>query len=136
MALKRRPPLIRVGILGAKPREDGGPTNAQVGAAHEFGTTKLPVRSFLRVPLAEHLGEYLEAAGAVSPEAFAQIIAAGSFVPWAKKVGIVAENVVADAFDTGGFGKWPPSDMTHKKVARTLVETAQLRNSITSEVKE
>ncbi len=53
-----------------------------------------------------------------------------------KKVAVVAEGIVAEAFDTGGFGQWPPSDMTHKKVHQTLVETQQLRNSITSEVKE
>jgi phage gpG-like protein len=62
------------------------------------------------------------------------VLKSGTFTPWLKKVAVLAEGIVADAFASGGFGKWPPSDMTHKKNHQTLVETQQLRNSITSEV--
>ena len=50
-------------------------------------------------------------------------------------MGAVGESIVQDAFSTGGFGKWKPSRMENKQTKQTLVETQQLRNSITSDVK-
>lgn len=141
-ALKTKPPQTRVGILGDKTvrGKDSGPnagrTNAEVGAAHEFGTTTLPQRSFLRIPISENLQKEMEKSGALDKDALNEVIKSGTLVPWMKKVAVIAEGIVADAFDTGGFGKWQPSDMTRKKNHQTLIETQQLRNSITSEVKE
>jgi phage gpG-like protein len=137
-ALKKKPPSIRVGILGKGARTGGaagGPTNAQVGAWHEFGTTTLPVRSFLRVPLADNLDARLKSAGAFDRAVLNRVIASGSIRPWCEQVAIVAEAIVLEGFDTGGYGKWRPSDMTYKHNAQTLVETGQLRNSISSDVK-
>lgn len=129
-------PEIRVGILGGKAmREDVGPSNAAIGAAHEYGTKRLPQRSFLRVPLTENLDNFLERSGAFDRQTLDEVIRNGTIRPWCVKVAITAEAVVAEAFATGGFGKWTPSDMRNKQVHQTLVETQQLRNSITSEVK-
>lgn len=136
-ALKVKPATARIGILGGKSvRSGGGSTNAEVGAAHEFGTEVLPQRSFLRVPISEHLQKEMEKAGALKPEAIQQILNERSLVPWLKKIAVLAEGIVAKAFDSGGYSKWPPSDMTHKLNKQTLVETQQLRNSISSEVRE
>lgn len=134
-ALNARPPSARVGILGNNSARSGRTTNATVGAAHEFGTSVLPQRSFLRVPISEHLESYLKKSGALNKETFKEVIASGTVTPWMEKVAIVAESIVLDAFDSGGFGKWKSSNMDHKKNKQTLVETGQLRNSITSEVK-
>lgn len=139
-ALKAKPPVARVGILGSSPRKEGeqgrGSSNAEVGAAHEFGTSTLPQRSFLRAPISEHLQSKMESSGALDRDTLDQVIKKGSVMPWLGKVTKLAENIVNEAFDTGGFGKWKQSDMTHKKNHQTLVETQQLRNSISSEVKE
>lgn len=129
-------PVLRIGILGgAGARGDGKVNNAQLGAIHEFGGLKVPMRSFLRMPLTEKLQEYMDSSGAFTPEVVAEIVRSGSIRAWMEKTGAVAERVIADAFATGGFGKWKPSKMTRKKNKQTLVETQQLRNSITSEVK-
>lgn len=131
-----RKPRIRVGVLGNSGRSDGK-SNALIGAAHEFGTTRVPMRSFLRIPLAERLPGALEAAGLTGKEAMEGIVEDGSILPWLKMVAVAAEGVVAEAFDTGGFGKWPPlkaATLRRKRVHQILVETQQLRNSITSEV--
>lgn len=110
--------------------------NAEIGAFHEFGTDKLPVRSFLRFPITAYMGKYLNKSKAFDMAAFKKVLAEGSMVTWLKKVGLVAEVVVSDAFDSGGFGQWRPSNMGPKKNKQTLIETQQLRNSITSEVVE
>lgn len=135
-ALKTDDIKVRIGILGSNHRsEEGAPSNAEIGAKHEFGTSTLPIRSFLRMPITNFLEKYLSKNGAFGKKAMADVIAEGTIRPWMQKVAITSEEVVADAFATGGGGAWQPSNMERKKVQQTLVETQQLRNSITSEVK-
>lgn len=133
-ALNEPLPTGRIGIIGKVSRVDGERTNVEIGIDHEFGTEKLPVRSFLRVPLNEHLSSYIENSEAFHPEVLETVIRERSVMLWMQKIMLLAQNVVLDAFNTGGFGAWKPSDMTRKKNHQTLVETGQLRDSITTEV--
>lgn len=141
-ALKGKVPVAKVGILGshavrtAEEKKEMGPNNAEVGATHEFGTSKLPQRSFLRVPITENLQKYLEKSGALDKNVILQAIKDNSLFTFVKKLGAIGEAISLDSFDSGGFGKWKPSNMEFKKNKQTLVETQQLRNSISSEVKE
>lgn len=140
-ALKKATTLGRIGVLGPKTVRSAvdnkdGLTNAQIGAFAEFGTSKAPQRSFLRIPLMTEFQKELSKSGAFDKEALKAVIAAASFTPWLKKAAIVAEGVVLGAFDSGGYGKWQPSNMQYKSNHNTLIETQQLRNSITSEVPE
>lgn len=136
-AFKGTTPTAQVGIAGGSARKDGK-TNAEVGAVHEYGSATCPMRSFLRMPIAEKLSSYLENSGAFTKETLAEVVRLGSILPWMNKIAITGERVVADAFDTGGFGKWQalnPETLSRKTVHQILVETHQLRDSITSEVK-
>lgn len=135
----KHPPVCQVGILGGKNQRKGRATNAVVGAAHEFGAPArgLPQRSFLRMPLALKLNEQLQDRGAFDNVAAKHVIEAKSLKPWMKKVGLSAVAVILDAFDSSGFGNWPSlkqSTMNKKKTKQILVETQQLRDSITSRV--
>jgi phage gpG-like protein len=157
-ALKNNMSRVRVGVLGGKTirnqvKVEGGKsvnaankrpkgkfdvsTNAAVGAIHEFGSEKMPQRSFLRVPISEKLQERLESAGAFTPDEFSKVVKEASLVPWLHRIAIVAEKIVGDAFATGGFGKWPKwkTKGYENNTGMLLVDTQQLRNSITSEVK-
>lgn len=134
-AFKGKLPIARVGILGGSARGEGQ-SNATIGAVHEFGSEKMPIRSFLRMPLTEMLESKIENSGAYDPKVLKEVIRTGSIVPWVAKLGILGEEVVQDAFNTGGFGKWKPSNMSYKKNHQTLVESHQLRDSITSDVVE
>lgn len=133
--LKGKIPKARVGVLGDKNARNDSESNASIGAKHEFGEEGLPVRSFLRMPISLHLQKYMEKSGAFSEDALKNIVKEGSFEKFVKKMGAVGESIVQDAFSTGGFGKWKPSRMENKQTKQTLVETQQLRNSITSDVK-
>lgn len=126
-----------IGVLAGKNARMGDGSNATIGMKHEFGDPKegLPIRSWLRMPIIEHLEKNLEKADAFTDKTIKEVVKEGSIVPWMKKVMVTAEGCIADAFDTGGFGKWKPSNMVFKKNKQTLVETQQLRNSVTSEVK-
>lgn len=134
-ALAEKGATVRVGIPAGSTRSDGH-TNAQVGAWHEFGTSKMPVRSFLRMPIENHLAPAVEKADVLNKKQIANIIKTKSLTGVMTHLGIVAETVVQDAFDTGGFGEWIPSDFSRKQNHETLVETAQLRRAVTSEVIE
>lgn len=129
-------PVIKIGVLGAKDVREDGESNATIGAKHEFGRDGMPMRSFLRVPLSDNLEKRVEASGAFDQPALAEVIFLGSFTPWMRKVATLAEAIVLEGFQTGGFGKWKPSIMEFKKTKQTLVETQMLRDSITSEIKE
>lgn len=136
----KKMPEGRIGILGKSGKnsrdDETGSSNAAIGMSHEMGVSDMPIRSFLRIPLAEHMGEYLSDAGLADDQVVNRVIKEGNLIPWMEKVMITAEVVVQDGFASGGFGRWKPSLMAHKKVQQTLVETQQLRNSITSEVVE
>lgn len=140
-ALHVKPPVARVGILGDNVRKTDGekstPTNAEVGAAHEFGTSRIPQRSFLRIPISEGLQKEMERSNLLTREVMAEVIKQGSIKPWLEKVAICAEACVSEAFDTGGNGKWPAwKDPNYSNNAgQLLVDTKQLRESVTSEVK-
>ena len=81
------------------------------------------------------LDNALKNAGAYDKQVIKDIIIAGSPKPWVDKMTITAFSIVKESFDTGGYGKWKQSIMKFKKTKQTLVETQQLRNAITWDVK-
>lgn len=140
--LRKNKTKIKVGILGKQAREvlaedadNDAPDNATVGLWHEMGSETVDQRSWLRMPLIEKLYDKLSDSKALDKKTMDKVIREKSFTDFAKKIALVAEECIQEAFDTGGFGKWKPSKMRGKKVQQTLVETQQLRNSVTSEVK-
>lgn len=143
-AFKGKIPVARVGILGDSAREvvqvqsksgsftsKQGPTNAEVGAAHEFGQ-----RSFLRAPLIENLNNQVKKSGGFDDAALKEVIKTGSIMTWMKKIAVIAENVVGHAFDTGNDGKWKQHAPGYtNNTGQILVDSEQLKRSISSEVK-
>lgn len=139
-AMKGALPNVRVGVLGEKAmRGDGkgSQTNATIGAIHEFGGSKMPMRSFLRVPISENLQKRMESSGAFDKDTLAKVIKDKSIRQWLNIMGKLAQMIVTEAFDTGGFGKWPAWKTPGYKNegGRLLQDTGELRESITYEVK-
>lgn len=111
-------------------------TNAEIGAYHEFGGAKMPQRSFLRIPLTDNLNKYLKKSGAFKEATLKEVMRERNLFPWMQKVMVTCEAIVTDAFATRGFGKWPGwSNGYTNRTGQVLVDTQQLRNSISSEVK-
>lgn len=142
-AFKAKLPVARVGILGthtsrvAKPGEKNHPTNAEIGAAHEFGTSKMERRSFLRMPISENLQKEMEIQNLLNKDAMAKVIKSGSIIPWMEGVAISALACVKDAFASNGGGKWAPWKNPNytNNTGQILVDTTDLRDSNTWEVK-
>ena len=121
--------VVKVGVLG-------NTRNASVLATHEFGsiTKRIPRRSVLRDTLV-YKKEELEIK--VIQLTIDNLDKKNGFTIALKKIGIYAENLIQQAFKTGGFGKWQAlkqSTIDNKKSDKILIDTAQLRRSITSKV--
>jgi len=142
-ALKQKPVSGKIGVLGNSSREakkGGSTTNATVGAVHEYGAParNIPQRSFLRIPIMENLEKELEKSELLEEDTFKQVLIVGNVKPWMKQVMLCAEAVVDDAFETSGHGKWPAwkDPKYHNEGGMILVDSGQLRRSITSEVSD
>ncbi len=94
----------------------------------------IPERSWLRMPVITKLPE---AINAQSRAKWRDSILRDGVSATLKRLGILAEAVIQDAFATGGFGTWAKlSKVTirRKKSAAILIASAQLRQSVTSRV--
>lgn len=132
--LKNDQMKARVGVLGDKNARKDAETNSSIGMKHEFGMEGLPVRSFLRMPISSKFKESLEKAG-FNKISWKKVIEKKSLSPITKRMGILGVRIVLEAFKTGGFGQWKPSIMKFKNTKKTLIETTQLRNSISYDLK-
>lgn len=154
-----------IGDVAYQKHEHTNLTNADLGAIHEFGAVtedgvRIPERSFLRVPILSSEGrraiikEVLknnEAAAELAKkptgdeydtayrEAVKKIIDPEAI---ANQIALAALQRVQEAFTNEGFGNWERTkDISRKQRYGdpdnpTLVDTGQLRDSITFEVKE
>lgn len=148
-AFKGKLPVVKIGILGNSDSRtaqvqglDGNFTtesssNTTIGAAHEYGTTSIPQRSFLRVPLMDHLDKAIEKSGLKKQDYLKEVIKTKSILVWMKQVAIIAEAVVKEGFLTRGYGKWAPwkNPGYSNNTGQVLMDTTQLSKSITTEVK-
>lgn len=122
-------------IGGGKNKREDGMSNILLGAIHEFGSysKNIPMRSFLRVPLKNHRQDILKKIAKPALEIFVN----GNPKDAYKLLALESEAVVQKAFENSGDGAWPglkPATIKAKGSSRPLIDTGQLRRSITSEV--
>ena len=134
--LQENKSYIKVGIIGNKAARDGNVDNATVGASHEFGTSKMEQRSFLRMPLNEKLSGYLENSDLDGEVLLKKMVAEKGLMFFLKKIATLAERVITDAFTTQGWGQWAKwkNPKYKNKTGMVLQNTTQLRESISTEI--
>ena len=131
--------VAKLGVFASdNARDDGGLTNAEIGARHEFGVISegLPRRSFLRDPIEIKRKELLATAQKVIK---ANIAKEGGAEKIFELIGIAGEAIVQEAFETGGYGTWQElSAFTKAKKgsSQILIESSQLRKSVISKVEK
>jgi hypothetical protein len=127
----KNPKSVHIGVLEGNDGRSDGKSNATIGARWEFD--QATNRSFLRIPIIEHMQERLESSTAFGPEAVAHILEEKNLDPWVDYIGATAKQIVLDGFHSSGFGKWTPnspSTIARKGHSNVLVDTEQLRDSI------
>jgi hypothetical protein len=110
-------------------------TNAEIGLLQEMGSLSLhiPRRSFLEMPLSLKMPDYSRFFG----NQLMKAIDEGNLKPVYTNLGIKGEQVVQLAFASRGFGHWPenaPYTIQKKGSSTPLIDTGQLRRSVTSDV--
>jgi len=144
---------VKIGILGQKDhRKADGNSNATIGLKHEFGSfsDRIPKRSWLRMPLMEKAGTILKK---ISKNTLVNL-GKGNYRQVFEDLAVECRFQIQEAFETQGFGHWPDNKPAtirakttktakkkakreHKKVtSMVLVDTAQMRLSVTHKVKE
>lgn len=111
-------------------------TNAELGLIQMYGsiTNNIPPRDFLVMPIEMKRRELIKVlASSQSRTAFAK----GNFKGIFAIMGAAAEGFIMEAFATGGFGSWAPnksSTVRQKRSSAPLIDTGELRKSISSDV--
>lgn len=107
------------------------PTVLDVGVWHEFGTQRVPQRSFLRGPLNAKSTELDKVLG----QQFNLVLEKGLEVEKALgRVGLAARNICVGAFRTRGYGVWKDISQSTKDAkgsSGVLIDNEILRSSIT-----
>lgn len=100
---------VRIGILGNKAAAQhdrkSGLTNVEIGTFHEFGTEKMPQRSFLMMPLQEKLSAEIPK---MKKYIFKQFFVKKAPKQFYMALGSKALDIIKSAFNTNGFGQWKP----------------------------
>ncbi len=129
---------IRVKSILRKQQEEKGneeKTNAEIGLKQEVGSLSehIPRRSFLEMPLTLKMPDYYK----TFSNQLMKAIDEGNIKPVYVNLGIKGEQIVQMAFASRGFGQWPdnsPVTVARKGSSSPLIDTGQLRKSITSDV--
>lgn len=127
------PRTVKVGVLSDQPKEEhGGSTGAmsliEVAAVHEFGTDTVPQRSFIRATVDEHRAEI----DALEKHLAAQVLAGE--ITEEKALNLLGAKVAAWMQARIAQGIPPelkPETIARKGSSKPLVDTGQLRSSVT-----
>jgi len=132
-ALKKRAGEIRdrkvtIGVHGKDDNRGDAETNVLIGTAHEFGTDKLPERSFLRKTLDRHGAEYTAYARSLSLKVLAGEMSGD------RALGLLGERVKSDVIAMFNNNEIRPdiSDATKKRKGSStvLIDTGSLKQAI------
>ena len=104
--------VLRVGIIGTKAtnasHKNSSKTNAEIGTFHEFGTKKMPRRSFLEDSLKLKLKFNTERMREMRRVLFSQFFIKQAPQKFLQELGAKCLMIIEDAFATNGFGRWKP----------------------------
>lgn len=113
-------------------RDAGGITNADAGFFNEFGTSRIPERSFLRSTFDKGSKVYKD----TSKEAAAFVVRTGASLDKALAIlGLKVSSDVKEAIRSRIDPPNAPSTIAKKGSSTPLIDTGQLLNSIDFEVK-
>jgi hypothetical protein len=127
----KTPGTVDVGIIDAGTHVDGDLTVASIGFIHEFGTEDIPERSFMRSTLREKKKEIIT----LQKQLLRKIVNGSSNT--VKALGLLGEvmaDFISQKITTLKTPPNAPGTIIAKGSSNPLVDTGQLRNSITYEV--
>lgn len=134
----RKGQYVKVGVFGdhKAERTDATINNVELAVIQQFGslTNNIPARPFIDMPLRYKRAELLKFAAS---KTIADLLLAGNMKRALALLGVKAENIIQQAFDTRGFGQWranAPRTIAAKGSDMPLINEGQLRRSVWSKV--
>lgn len=121
-------------FVGVPRSANGARGNAMIAFVHEFGSIAngIPERSFLRSTVLEQADKYAKIVMQKIPEA----IKSGTNARDAySMLGTIAMNDVKLKIASGDFAALAPATIRRKKSSKPLIDTGNLRQSISYEIK-
>ncbi len=138
--------IVKVGLLGKNGAKRRGEsiTNPELGIVHEFGTSRIPARPFLRPAIQKNAAKYEQLLAAALKKAIA------GEMDYARGLGLIGQVAAADVknYVTQGEPIPPPNAPAtlrrkealtrrgSKGSARTLVDTGRMVGAITYAVEK
>jgi len=125
---------ITVGVhADAKPRKDGGPLAVLVAAANEFGTDTIPERSFMRSTIDSRRQDI----ALLTTKLLGQVADGKTLVADASGIiGLWVSNAIKKTITDLSEPPNAPSTIARKGSSNPLIDTGQMRASITFAVVE
>lgn len=116
-------------------RNDSGINNATLAAIHEFGSpaNKIPQRSFLRKPLSNNKANLANLAKNLISQVFTEQITIDTALSF---IGEEAKNISKEAITNEISPALNSKTIKRKKSSKPLIDTGQLLNAITYEIRK
>ncbi|MCZ6161935.1 hypothetical protein [Campylobacter ureolyticus] len=126
---------ILIGITQKSDKRSDGMNNATLAMIHEFGSPKhnIAERSFLRVPLSQNQEQILS----LAKEEICKALSSGtSVIRPLEEIGVFSSNLCKMAITDGLTPALKPATIKRKKSSKPLIDTSNLLNSITWEIRD
>lgn len=126
---------ILIGVTQKSDKRSDGMNNATLAMIHEFGSPKhnIAERSFLRVPLSKNQEEITTLAKEQVYKALSNGINA---ITPLEEIGVFSSNLCKMAITDGLTPALKPATIKRKKSSKPLIDTGNLLNSITWEIRD
>ncbi len=112
---------------------DAGQSMAAIGAIHEFGSGKIPERSFLRVPLRKGQDELKKVFVRLMPKVVSGEL---TMMQALESVGAKAASIPQEAIAAGIAPANSPVTIARKGSSRPLIDTGAMRQAITYVIRD
>lgn len=124
---------IKVGLPKGTPNHDNGESIVEIGTVHEFGSPSrhIPERSFIRSTLNEQKANYFKLA---QSQGVKLLEGKQSFNNAVETIGIWGQAQIIKKFRNNDWAENAPLTVALKGSSTPLIDTGQLRQSITWEV--
>lgn len=125
---------ILIGVTQKSDARSDGMNNATLAMIHEFGSPKhnIAQRSFLRVPLAQNQEKITTLA---KEQVYKALSNETSVIRPLEEIGIFSSNLCKMAITDGLTPALKPATIKRKKSSKPLIDTGNLLNSITWEIR-
>ena len=128
----KRERIVNVGFP-ASAKEPDGTSTAFIAAVHEFGSEHVPERSFMRTSL----GANRNKRKALNEQNLKKILNGGMSVDAALgQLGLMASSDIKEQIKNGSFAPLKAATIKRKGSSKPLVDTGQMRQSVTYELEK